>query len=227
MLCNSVSEGRRNALQDYQKTEGMRLLVGSPDSSHLTKSKKVSMAKCARACSRNRRLPFTCRYVCFALASGKLTFLSFDWLFPQRVVVPQVPFIVLPGGILHCCLSGFAGSKLFCIFVCIALWCLLHKEAKENWPLCTSLSLLSFPSYSPERSSMIIKTGNANGCHSTGTHQESRVNRTSTTNFIKRKVPSTVSPFPSTSWYNLVTPAVTTFFPKDKKVSTCSLLTLL
>ncbi|TKS73369.1 Hepatocyte growth factor Hepatopoietin-A [Collichthys lucidus] len=103
----SCSEGRRNALQDYQKTEGVRLLVGSPDSSHLTKSKKVSMAKCARACSRNRRLPFTCRYVCLALAS--------------------------------------------------------------------------------ERSSMIIKTGNANGCHSTGTHQESRVNRTSTTNFIKRK----------------------------------------
>ncbi len=42
----------------------MRLVVTSPDSSHLTKSKKISMAKCAKACSRNRRLPFTCRYVC-------------------------------------------------------------------------------------------------------------------------------------------------------------------
>lgn len=63
MLCHCVSEGRRNALQDYQKTDGVRLVVVSPDSSHLTKSKKLSMAKCAKACSRNRRLPFTCRYV--------------------------------------------------------------------------------------------------------------------------------------------------------------------
>ncbi|KAK1887745.1 Hepatocyte growth factor [Dissostichus eleginoides] len=57
----SCSEGRRNALQDYQKTDGLRLVVESPDSSHLTKSKKISMAKCAKACSRNKRLPFICR----------------------------------------------------------------------------------------------------------------------------------------------------------------------
>ncbi|KAI4825139.1 hypothetical protein KUCAC02_020837 [Chaenocephalus aceratus] len=57
----SCSEGRRNALQDYQKTDGLRLVVESPDSSHLTKSKKISMAKCAKACSRNKRLPFSCR----------------------------------------------------------------------------------------------------------------------------------------------------------------------
>lgn len=63
-----------------------------------------------------------------------------------------------------------------------------------------SLCLLSFPPYSPERSSMIIKTGNASGCHSTGTHQELRASRTSTTNSIKRKVPSTVPPCLSTSW---------------------------
>ncbi|KAG8012600.1 Hepatocyte growth factor [Nibea albiflora] len=74
----SCSEGRRNALQDYQKTEGMRLVVGSPDSSHLTKSKKVSMAKCARACSRNRRLPFTCRAFLYDHKNRKCQWLSFD-----------------------------------------------------------------------------------------------------------------------------------------------------
>lgn len=75
MLCNCVSEGKRNALQDYQKTEGIRLVVMTPDSSHLTKSKKVSMAKCAKACSRNRRLPFTCRYVCSYGSSSSLIML--------------------------------------------------------------------------------------------------------------------------------------------------------
>lgn len=64
MFCDYVSEGRRNALQDYQKTDGTRLVVTSPDASQLTKTKKLSMAKCAKACSRNRRLPFTCRYAC-------------------------------------------------------------------------------------------------------------------------------------------------------------------
>lgn len=46
-------------------------------------------------------------------------------------------------------------------------------------------------SYSPELSSMIIKTGNASGCRLTRTPQEFWANRTSTTNSIKRKVPST------------------------------------
>lgn len=89
MLCNCVSEGRRNALQDYQKTDGIRLVVMSPDSSHLTKSKKVSMAKCAKACSRNRRLPFTCRYVCSygitLSAEGMRTFPQSEWLI-ERVM---------------------------------------------------------------------------------------------------------------------------------------------
>lgn len=88
MLCNCVSEGRRNALQDYQKAEGIRLVVMTPDSSHLTKSKKVSMAKCAKACSRNRRLPFTCRYVCSygitISAACKVTLPHSEWLL-QRV----------------------------------------------------------------------------------------------------------------------------------------------
>lgn len=60
--CCTLSEAKRNALQDYQKSDGVRLVAPPLDSSHLTKSKKVSMAKCAKACSRNRRLPFTCRY---------------------------------------------------------------------------------------------------------------------------------------------------------------------
>ena len=65
--CCSLSEAKRNALQDYQKSDGVRLVAAHPDSSHLTKSRKVSMAKCAKACSRSGRLPFTCRYVQFPL----------------------------------------------------------------------------------------------------------------------------------------------------------------
>lgn len=53
---------------------------------------------------------------------------------------------------------------------------------------------LSFPPNSPERSSMIIKTGNASGCRLTGTRQEFRAKRTSTTISIKRKVPSANPP---------------------------------
>lgn len=88
-MCNCVSEGRRNALQDYQKTDGIRLVVMSPDSSHPTKSKKVSMAKCAKACSRNRRLSFICRYVCpygFTLsAPGMVTFPQSEWLIERAL----------------------------------------------------------------------------------------------------------------------------------------------
>uniref|UniRef100_A0A7N6B7I9 Hepatocyte growth factor n=1 Tax=Anabas testudineus TaxID=64144 RepID=A0A7N6B7I9_ANATE len=65
MLCNCVSESRRNALQDYQKTDGTRLVIVVPESPYMTKSRKLSMARCAKSCSRNKRLPFTCRYVYF------------------------------------------------------------------------------------------------------------------------------------------------------------------
>ncbi|KAF3854734.1 hypothetical protein F7725_022789 [Dissostichus mawsoni] len=74
----SCSEGRRNALQDYQKTDGLRLVVESPDSSHLTKSKKISMAKCAKACSRNKRLPFSCRAFLYDHKNRKCQWLPFD-----------------------------------------------------------------------------------------------------------------------------------------------------
>uniref|UniRef100_A0A3B4UM85 Hepatocyte growth factor n=1 Tax=Seriola dumerili TaxID=41447 RepID=A0A3B4UM85_SERDU len=74
----SCSEGRRNALQDYQKTDGVRLVVVSPDSSHLTKSRKLNMVKCARSCSRNKRLPFTCRAFLYDHKNRKCQWLSFD-----------------------------------------------------------------------------------------------------------------------------------------------------
>lgn len=56
-----MTESKRHALQDYQKTDGVRL-VAPPDSSYMMKSKKMSLGKCVRRCSRNRKLPFTCRY---------------------------------------------------------------------------------------------------------------------------------------------------------------------
>ncbi|KAM7396616.1 hypothetical protein PAMP_019649 [Pampus punctatissimus] len=71
-------EGRRNALQDYQKTDGVRLHVASLDSSHMTKSRKLSMAKCAKTCSRNRRLPFICRAFLYDHKNRKCQWLSFD-----------------------------------------------------------------------------------------------------------------------------------------------------
>uniref|UniRef100_A0AAX7UIQ7 Hepatocyte growth factor n=1 Tax=Astatotilapia calliptera TaxID=8154 RepID=A0AAX7UIQ7_ASTCA len=76
-FCNCVSEGRRNALQDYQKTDSIQLMVHS-DSSHLTKSRKLSLSKCAKACSRNKRLPFTCRAFVYDHKNRKCQWLSFD-----------------------------------------------------------------------------------------------------------------------------------------------------
>lgn len=58
-----LAEGRRNALQDYQKSDGIQLFTLSPDNSHLMKSRKLSLSRCAKACSRNRKLNFTCRFV--------------------------------------------------------------------------------------------------------------------------------------------------------------------
>uniref|UniRef100_A0A672GQQ6 Hepatopoietin-A n=1 Tax=Salarias fasciatus TaxID=181472 RepID=A0A672GQQ6_SALFA len=64
-------------LQDYQKTDSIQLVVTSPDASHLTKSRKLSVAKCAKACSRNKRLPFTCRFVCNNYYSFSSSFYCF------------------------------------------------------------------------------------------------------------------------------------------------------
>ncbi|KAK1785038.1 hypothetical protein P4O66_018462, partial [Electrophorus voltai] len=68
---------KRHALQDYKKTDGVRL-VAPPDSSCMTKSKKMSLGKCARRCSRNRKLPFTCRAFSFDQNGTKCHLLSFD-----------------------------------------------------------------------------------------------------------------------------------------------------
>ncbi|KAM6936841.1 hepatocyte growth factor [Xenentodon cancila] len=74
----SCSEGRRNALQDYQKSDGIQLVASSLDASHPTKSRKLSISKCAKACSRNRRLPFTCRAFLYDHSNRKCQWLSFD-----------------------------------------------------------------------------------------------------------------------------------------------------
>uniref|UniRef100_A0A665V264 Hepatocyte growth factor n=1 Tax=Echeneis naucrates TaxID=173247 RepID=A0A665V264_ECHNA len=73
----SCSEGRRNALQDYQKADSVRLVV-SPGFSHLTKTRRLSLARCAKSCSRNKRLPFTCRAFLYDHKNRKCQWLSFD-----------------------------------------------------------------------------------------------------------------------------------------------------
>uniref|UniRef100_A0A3Q2NRI0 Kringle domain-containing protein n=1 Tax=Fundulus heteroclitus TaxID=8078 RepID=A0A3Q2NRI0_FUNHE len=78
MFCVCALEGRRNALQDYQKSDGIQLVVVSPDSSLLTKSRKLSVTKCAKTCSRGKRLPFTCRAFLYDHRSRKCQWLSFD-----------------------------------------------------------------------------------------------------------------------------------------------------
>ncbi|XP_034032526.1 hepatocyte growth factor [Thalassophryne amazonica] len=77
LLILSYSEERRNPLQDYQKSDGIRL-VASSGSSHPTKNRKVSLVKCARTCSRNKRLPFTCRAFVYDVMNRKCQWLSFD-----------------------------------------------------------------------------------------------------------------------------------------------------
>ncbi|XP_077953830.1 hepatocyte growth factor-like isoform X2 [Gasterosteus aculeatus] len=76
----SFCEGKQNgnALQDYQKTDGVRLVVASPDSSLLTESKKRSLTKCAKACSRNKIIPFNCRAFLYDHNNRKCQWLSFD-----------------------------------------------------------------------------------------------------------------------------------------------------
>ncbi|XP_054633082.1 hepatocyte growth factor [Dunckerocampus dactyliophorus] len=88
----SCSEGRRNALQDYQRTDGIRLVVTPPSPSHLTKSRKISIAKCARTCSRNKKLPFTCRAFLYDHQNRKCQWLSFDRNSPVAQLQNDVNF---------------------------------------------------------------------------------------------------------------------------------------
>ncbi|XP_048865389.1 hepatocyte growth factor-like [Brienomyrus brachyistius] len=70
------SDGRRHFLQDYQKSDGVRLL--RPDESYLTKSREVDVFRCARKCSRNKKLPFLCRSFYYDQKNRKCHWLSFD-----------------------------------------------------------------------------------------------------------------------------------------------------
>ncbi|XP_053742446.1 hepatocyte growth factor [Synchiropus splendidus] len=74
----SCSGGRRNALQDYQMTDAVRLVLASPDSSLRTKSRKISLSRCAKSCSRNKRLPFLCRAFLYDNEHRKCQWLSYD-----------------------------------------------------------------------------------------------------------------------------------------------------
>ncbi|XP_056117364.1 hepatocyte growth factor [Rhinichthys klamathensis goyatoka] len=82
LLCVAVlvySETKRHALQDYQKTDAVRLAT-PPDVSYMSKGRKMSVGKCARRCSRNRKLQFTCRAFSFDQKSAKCRLLSYDSL---------------------------------------------------------------------------------------------------------------------------------------------------
>ncbi|XP_016322104.1 hepatocyte growth factor-like [Sinocyclocheilus anshuiensis] len=82
LLCVAVlvySESKRHALQDYQKTDAVRL-VTPPDVSYMSKGRKMSVGKCARRCSRNRKLQFTCRAFNFDQKTAKCHLLSYDSL---------------------------------------------------------------------------------------------------------------------------------------------------
>ncbi|XP_058606468.1 hepatocyte growth factor isoform X1 [Onychostoma macrolepis] len=82
LLCVAVlvySETKRHALQDYQKTDAVHL-VTPPDVSYMSKGRKMSVGKCARRCSRNRKLQFTCRAFNFDQKTAKCHLLSYDSL---------------------------------------------------------------------------------------------------------------------------------------------------
>ncbi|XP_023647256.1 hepatocyte growth factor-like isoform X1 [Paramormyrops kingsleyae] len=70
------SESKRHSLQDYQKRDGVRLI--RPDRTFPTKSRSLSVVKCARSCSSSKRMPFTCRAFYFDQRNRKCHWLSFD-----------------------------------------------------------------------------------------------------------------------------------------------------
>ncbi|KAL4617936.1 hepatocyte growth factor-like [Arapaima gigas] len=83
LLCTALilySESKRNALQDYQKRDGVRLV--RLDKTYRTKGANVSVAQCARGCSSGgggrRRTPFTCRAFLFDQKNRKCHWLSFN-----------------------------------------------------------------------------------------------------------------------------------------------------
>ncbi|XP_042631494.1 hepatocyte growth factor-like [Cyprinus carpio] len=82
LLCVAVlvySETKRHALQDYQKTDAVRL-VTPPDVSYMSKARKMSVGKCARRCSRSRKLHFTCSAFNFDQKTTKCHLISYNSL---------------------------------------------------------------------------------------------------------------------------------------------------
>ncbi|XP_061108444.1 hepatocyte growth factor [Conger conger] len=89
------SESKRNCLQDYQKSDGVRLI--RPAGSYLTKSKNLSMVKCARRCSRNKEMKnkeerFICRAFYFDHINKKCHWLSFNSHTPNIQTVQDFNF---------------------------------------------------------------------------------------------------------------------------------------
>ncbi|KAG9335230.1 hypothetical protein JZ751_005586 [Albula glossodonta] len=83
LLCVTLvlySASKRNFLQDYQKTDGVRLLRAN--SSYLTRGRSLSVVKCARRCSRSKRMPFTCRAFHFDQKNRTCLWLSFHSFTP-------------------------------------------------------------------------------------------------------------------------------------------------
>ncbi|KAG7266238.1 hypothetical protein CRUP_019710 [Coryphaenoides rupestris] len=77
LIVVSCCESRRNALQDYQTTEGIGLTAPPADPFRLSGC-RTSRAKCAKACSRGRRFPFTCRAFVYDQRNRTCQWLSFD-----------------------------------------------------------------------------------------------------------------------------------------------------
>ncbi|XP_062317721.1 hepatocyte growth factor [Osmerus eperlanus] len=74
----SEGKSRRNALQDYQRSDDVLLVVLSGDPSFPTKTRKLSLVKCAKGCSRNKRMSFPCRAFLYDHKNRKCQWLSFD-----------------------------------------------------------------------------------------------------------------------------------------------------
>ncbi|XP_028670728.1 hepatocyte growth factor [Erpetoichthys calabaricus] len=74
LLCSESL--RRNALLDYEKSEGVTLK--RDDKSLLMKSKQLSLVKCARRCNRNKSLPFGCRAFFYDRKLNRCSWLSFN-----------------------------------------------------------------------------------------------------------------------------------------------------
>ncbi|XP_036373679.1 hepatocyte growth factor [Megalops cyprinoides] len=88
------SESKRNFLQDYQKTDGVHLVprLARLDGSYQNKSRVLSVVKCARRCSRNKKMRFTCRAFYFDQKNRRCHWLSYDSYTPGIQTVHDFNF---------------------------------------------------------------------------------------------------------------------------------------